>query len=136
MSEDGKKFTVQICEDENGVKIPFCVAMGRDIELKELAAILAVENIENAVVISDGNVLVDTGFSGIIIAKGAVSLKVSGSEQRVVQGATGLASLMEHEIIGPYFNGYKAEKKKDGDDADRLQMTELIRVEFEDWVKN
>lgn len=132
---DNRKLVAELCTDAAGNTIQFCVAAGRGISTTAVSTMLG-SPLTNAVIISDGEVVIDSAFSGIIIAKGNVSLNVSGMGEQVTQGATGLANLIGHEVIGPYFNAYQPTKKEDKKEENRLQMTELIQLDFEGWVKN
>jgi len=129
----GNKLVIKEYEDESGEKIQLCVAKGVEIETKTIKTQLG--ELKNAVVISDSNVVVNTEFAGVIIAKGNVTLNISGDAQSISEGITGMANLIRHKDIGPYFNAYKpvTEEQKE---TNSLQMEELIRIRFEDWVKN
>jgi len=128
----GNKCVMKLYEDEAGRPIQLCVAKGVDISTE------AIENqlgeLTNAVVITDGEVVVNTAFAGVIIAKGNVKLNVSG-DMEIREGITGMANLIYHKDIGPYFQAYKP-SEEEKEDVNRLLMTELIQVSFEDWVKN
>lgn len=134
-SADGQKLLVQQCTDAQGNPIQFCVAVGRDITTSEISTLHG-GPLTNTIVIADGNVVVDTAFSGTVIAKGNVSLKVSGMGERVSEGITGLASLMEHDVIGPYFKEYRKNETTETEEIDYLKMTEMLQLDFDGWVKN
>ena len=70
-----------------------------------------------------------------MITKGEVTLNVSGDSECLSEGITGLANLILHKEIGPYFQAYKP-VQEEKDDSNRLQMTDLVRTSFENWVKN
>ena len=109
--------------------------VGRDIATSEISTHCG-GPLTNAIVIADGNVVVDSAFSGTVIANGRVSLKVSGTGERVSEGITGLASLMEHDVIGPYFKEYRKNETTETEKTDYLNMTEMLRLDFDGWVKN
>jgi len=133
VSGTGNKLVIKEYEDETGNKIQLCIAMGVDVETNTIKTKLG--ELNNAVVIADGNVVVDTAFAGVIIAKGNVTLKISGDTEVLSEGKTGMANLIRHKDIGPYFQAYKP-LEEEQEDTNRLQMTELIQIRFEDWVKN
>lgn len=133
-AQEGEELLVETYEDDLGNQIQFCAARGLNIETDEISSRLGTE-LTNAVIITDGDVLINTSFAGVVIAKGEVTLNVSGDSERLAEGVTGLANLIRHKEIGPYFQAYKpTEEKKE--DSNRLQMSELIRSSFENWVKN
>ena len=133
MAGTGNKLVVKTYEDADGNPIQLCVAKGVNVSTEMIKNQLG--ELTNAVVITDGNVTVNTAFSGVIIAKGNVTLNVSGDMDILKKGITGMANLVSHQEIGPYFQAYKpSEESKD--DTNRLLMTELIQVGFDDWVKN
>ncbi len=130
----GKKLVIKQYEDEEGNAIQLCVAMGLDIATETIKNQLG--TLTNAVVITDGNVTVNTAFAGVIITKGNVTLNVSGDTEIVGNGITGMANLIRHKDIGPYFQAYQPTEEDEQEDINRLQMTELIQVSFDGWVKN
>ena len=130
----GQKLIIRTCEDELGNEIQLCVAMGMDIETDTIGNYLG-KNLTNAVLITDGAVVVNTAFAGVIIAKGDVTLNVSGDSERLSEGITGMANLIRHDEIGPYFQAYQP-SQDEKEDGNQLLMTELIQVSLEGWVKN
>ena len=124
----------ELYEDEEGNQIQFCAVRGSNIGTDEISNRLGTK-LTNAVIITDGDVVINTEFAGVVITKGKVTLNVSGDSERLSEGITGLANLIRHKEIGPYFQAYKPEKEKK-DDSNRLQMSELIRTSFDNWVKN
>ena len=131
----GQKLVIQTYYDENGQEIQFCAAAGRDITTTEIRDRLSGGALDNAIIITDGNVTVDCAFGGLIIAQGTVTLKISGDE-RLSGGKTGFAGLVAHDVIGPYFKDYKKVNKPAAGEDDYLKMTEMLKLEFEGWVKN
>lgn len=130
----GKKLIIKTCEDEEGNEIQLCVVMGMDIETETISNYLG-RNLSNALVITDGAVVVNTAFAGVIIAKGDVTLNVSGDSEQLSKGITGIANLIRHKEIGPYFQAYEP-SQNEKEDVNHLLMTELIQVSMDGWVKN
>lgn len=130
----GKKLVIKTCEDEEGNEIQLCVVTGMDIETETIRNYLG-RNLSNAVVITDGAVVVNTAFAGVIIAKGDVTLNVSGDSEQLSKGITGIANLIRHKEIGPYFQAYEP-SQNEKEDVKHLLMTELIQVSMDRWVKN
>jgi len=133
-TQEGEELLAELYEDESGNQIQFCAVRGINIGTDDISNRLGTK-LTNAIIIADGNVTINTEFAGVVITKGEVTLNVSGDSECLSEGITGLANLIRHKEIGPYFQAYKP-VQEEKDDSNRLQMTELVRTSFENWVKN